>query len=247
MKAYYWIIAVTICFSSSLSAMEQPADLLFSSANKEYISGNYEKSLNIYGQIRDQRGDSAELLYNMGNAYYKKGEIGKAVLYLERALWLDPGNADIEKNLNAVRNNTGLMLEEESLINNYIGKFTLNQWCIITAALLLAYGIIICLRATSPKLFQARTFRNVIVVLAILGAVSLYGTISQSMELNRAIVVSSAAEVLISPFDGADQTASLKTGRMVYVLNEHENYLSVKEDSGTAGWVRKSQIRKIIP
>jgi len=227
--------------------MAQGTDTIFSAANKEYISGNYEKSLSLYGQIHEQSGDSAELLYNMGNAYYKKGEIGKAVLYLERAFWLDPGNADIVKNLNAVRNNTGLMLEEESLINHYIGKFTLNQWCIIAATLLLVFALVICMRATSLKLFQARTFRNITLVLATLGSISLYGVISQSLELDRAIVVSSTAEVLISPFEGADQTASLKTGRMVYVLNEHDNYLSVKENSGTTGWVKKSQVRKIIP
>lgn len=247
MKSYYWVTVFVMCITAPLYGADQEIKSLFSSANKSYISGDYEKAISLYHQINEKRGDSAELLYNMGNTYYKKGEIGMAVLYLERAFWLEPGNADIEKNLNAVRNNTGLMLEEESLLNRYMGYFTLNQWSVASAALLLALGLLVCIRAVSPRLIQNHTFRHIIIGLVVLGVLSLYGVAFQYLELERAIVVSSAAEVLISPFDGADQTASLKTGRTVYVLNEHDDYFSVKESSGTTGWVKKGHISKVIP
>jgi len=247
MKIFYILLIAVTSVTTSAFASELGPDAIFSSANKSYIAGDYDKAITLYKEVHEKEGDSAELLFNMGNTYYKKGDIGMAVLFLERASWLEPGNADIEKNLNAVRNNTGLMLEEESLINRYAGKLTLNQWCIAASTLLFLFSTLMCTRAVLPQLFHRNTFRHLTIVLAALGIASLYGAVNQYLELDRAIVVSSEAEVLISPFDGADQTASLKTGRMVYVLSEHDNYLSVKENSGTTGWVKKSQVRKIIP
>ena len=241
----YWIVMVTLC--SSIIANGSDFDSAFSDANKEYINGNYAKSIEIYSHILQERGYSAEVLYNTGNSYYKSGDIGNSILSLERAIWLDPGNADIVKNLNAIRKNTGLMSEEESLVNHYIGMLTLNQWTGVAASLIFVFACCVIGRSILLDSFSTRLFRNITIVLICFGVVSLYGVVNQSLELERAIVTSSGVEVLISPFDGAEQVASLKTGRVVYVLKKHADYYSVKESSGTTGWVKISQITKVIP
>lgn len=72
-------------------------------ADKLYAEKEYKKAIPIYEEVMQINGVSAPLLYNLGNACYKAGENGKAVLAYERALKLDPGNKEIKNNLSYVR------------------------------------------------------------------------------------------------------------------------------------------------
>ena len=241
MKKYimFFVVIFLACYT-------QASDSRFSDANNEYVNGNYKTALKLYNSVYNDCGDSAPLLYNMGNAYYKSGDIGRAVLFLERALWLDPGNADIQKNLDAVRNNTGLMHVETSTIDKYMARFTLNQWAAIATALLCLLAVLFLVRATLPDFFHIRTFKNIIVLITVCVIIALYGIFTQSSNLDRAIVVTETAAVRMSPFDAADQTATLKSGKDVYIIKQYGNYFSIKDLSGTTGWVSSDDVSRIV-
>lgn len=244
----YYIIFLMFIFANCSSVMgSNDPKQLFSQANKEYINGNYKKALELYKSTLKSYGAPPELLYNIGNAYYKNGEIGKAILFLERAQWLEPGNADVKKNLEAIRKNTGLMSIEPSLFDNYMSRFTLNEWLIIITIIVAVFAILMAVRAISPQFFNQRTFRNITIFASVLLAIAICGIINQSLELERAIVINDGATVRISPFDAAEQTATLKTGRDVYIVKQYGDYYSIKDKSGTTGWVNKKQVAKIIP
>src|ERR1051325_9538876 len=49
-------------------------------ANEAYAKGNFVKAAEGYEQLIAQDYESAELYYNLGNAYYKLDNIGKAIL-----------------------------------------------------------------------------------------------------------------------------------------------------------------------
>ena len=56
-----------------------------------YIKEDYAAAIQIYEALL-KNGEAADVYYNLGNSYYKIGEIAKAVLNYERALLLQPGN-----------------------------------------------------------------------------------------------------------------------------------------------------------
>lgn len=70
-----------------------------------YIKEDYTAAIQIYEALL-KNGEAAEVYYNLGNSYYKIGEIAKAVLNYERALLLQPGNSDIRANLEVARAKT---------------------------------------------------------------------------------------------------------------------------------------------
>ena len=70
-----------------------------------YIRGDYAAAIEIYEALLRQ-GEAAELYYNLGNSYYKQEELGRAILNYERALLLQPGNADVQANLEIARAKT---------------------------------------------------------------------------------------------------------------------------------------------
>ena len=75
-------------------------------ADSLYDKGQYADAVDAYEGIIANCGISADLYYNLGNAYYKLDDIAHAILYYERALLLNQGDADIRTNLALARGKT---------------------------------------------------------------------------------------------------------------------------------------------
>lgn len=69
------------------------------SAATAYEKGEYLKCIEIYEKVSEEEGTSSSLLANMGNAYVKAGDYGKAMLCYERSLRLDPSNKEVKENI----------------------------------------------------------------------------------------------------------------------------------------------------
>lgn len=82
-------------------ARAAPADQqgLFEEGNRLYQDGDFAGAVARYGAVLEEGFESAELYYNLGNAHFRLGEIGKAVLNYERAARLDPASDDVRANL----------------------------------------------------------------------------------------------------------------------------------------------------
>ncbi|WP_414478047.1 tetratricopeptide repeat protein, partial [Phocaeicola faecicola] len=72
-------------------------------ADQAYQANDYAKAIQLYEEILNTQGESADIYYNLGNSYYKEKNVAKAVLNYERALLLSPGDADIRFNLEMAR------------------------------------------------------------------------------------------------------------------------------------------------
>ncbi|MBL4587510.1 MAG: tetratricopeptide repeat protein, partial [Flavobacteriales bacterium] len=92
-KAVIYLLLLT-----SLSGFAQVGNLK-SEADQAYISEDYSKATELYEQILSQEYVSAEVHYNLGNAYFKTGNIAPAILHFERAKKLAPNDEDIIFNL----------------------------------------------------------------------------------------------------------------------------------------------------
>jgi len=101
------IILCTLLASGVAYAQDTPqqqadatvaVEALWSTANAAYSEGNFDKAITDYEKILAQDLHSAALYYNLANAYFKKGELGKALLYYNRASRIAPGDEDIRHN-----------------------------------------------------------------------------------------------------------------------------------------------------
>ena len=72
-------------------AMAQTASV-WKSAEDAYAMGDFDGAIKNYESLLSSGASSASLFYNLGNAYYRKGIIGKSILNYERALKLDPSD-----------------------------------------------------------------------------------------------------------------------------------------------------------
>ena len=92
----------------SLWAMAQAQEprMLFDTANAAYGNGHYEAARDAYRQLWDQGGHNGPVAFNLGNCYYKLGQMGPAVLFYERAVRLMPSDENVQANLLLARSAT---------------------------------------------------------------------------------------------------------------------------------------------
>jgi hypothetical protein len=86
-------------------------DEIVARANQAYQDGDWPTAIEAYEAVREAGFNSAGLEYNLGNAWFKSGSLGRAILHWERALALEPGDPDAEANLALARSLTADAVE----------------------------------------------------------------------------------------------------------------------------------------
>lgn len=124
------ILAILLIISLSVNASAlNTAQMADSAYNKE----DYPLAIELYKQALSENGRNANIYYNLGNAEYRSGHIGQAVLNYERALRVDPSFADAKTNLNFVRaqlqdrpeNNASLLARTHRRV---VASMSANGW-----------------------------------------------------------------------------------------------------------------------
>ena len=84
----------SLCAAKMTSAAE-----LYITANRDYNEGRYQKAIEGYLRLFDSGYVNGHLYYNLGNAYFRSGQLGRAILNYKRAELLIPRDADLNFNL----------------------------------------------------------------------------------------------------------------------------------------------------
>ena len=101
---------------------------LWNSANQAYIDGDFAAAIKSYSAIENRGYYSARLYYNLGNAYFKNGELGKAILYYNRALVVSPSMDDAKYNLEIaeVQTKDNISVVPEFFLNRWLHTMTMG-------------------------------------------------------------------------------------------------------------------------
>jgi len=244
-KQIFFIIVVFVFVVSAISHAGEAEDL-FSQGNRAYVEGNYETALSCYRKVMETEGISASLLYNMGNAYYHIKDVGNAVLYYERALYLDPGNADIQANLRMARKDFGLVEREPGKWERFFHLFNLNVWTWMASGALAVFALIILLRGVAPRLRPGRLLKAASAVALFLFVLSATGLVLQYEKIDCGIVTAKGASLLVSPFDASSKSGAIKDGAVVRIAKTYKDYLLVEEANGESGWIARESVKSVV-
>ena len=116
------ISMLLLLFSVSLSyAVNADRDQLFKQGVSAYVGEDYQNAIALFSQLEKSKKVSWELYYNLGNSYYRNGELGNAIRYWEKAKILAPSNSDIDHNL---------LIAEKHIIDKVVlpDMFPLFKW-----------------------------------------------------------------------------------------------------------------------
>src|SRR5262245_50565847 len=96
--------ALALLFLSSAHAASESAGPPFDSANLLYEQGKFAEAASAYQSLLKSGRTSAAVYYNLGNAFFKAGQIGRAIAAYARAEQITPRDPDLRANLQFARN-----------------------------------------------------------------------------------------------------------------------------------------------
>lgn len=219
-----------------------------------YMKNDYASAIQIYEALLN-RGEAADIYYNLGNSYYKAGDIAKAILNYERALLLQPGNGDIRANLEIARSKTVDKVESVpeiffvSWTKSLINSMSVDSWavCGVVCFILLIVSLYLFIFSKQIVLKKAG-FISGIVFLAVTILANVFAN-QQKDELtnrNSAIVINPSVTVRSTPSESGTSLFILHEGHKVGVKDgSMKDWKEIRLEDGKVGWVPASAIEII--
>ncbi len=249
------LICLACAVASSVSAAKEgddkaSLDKIFSDAGNLYEMGKYDVAIGEYNKILKSGYDSGVLEFNLGNAYFKKGDLGHAILSYERAKRIMPRDADLKANLSLakakikgnVEENMGLL--EWRPLKMCLENISANEIVYILSAIYLALLLFILLALYRPVFMK--NLVAVIIILALLFSFNFYIAFHKiRLTETQSIVIAPEIEAKFAPIDSATKFFNLYEGMDVIVLSEKNGWAKVKRSDGKVGWINKTGIEAI--
>ena len=225
----------------------------------------YDKAMTAISQIEGlmkhdyeallKQGGSAELYYNLGNAYYRTENITKAVLNYERALLLSPGDRDIRFNLQIARSKTIDKIVPESemfFITWYralVNLMSVDAWARVALISLTLVIVLLLVYLFASRIWLRKVgFFGGILLLAVFVFSNLFAWQQKQNLLFRkgAIVVSPSVTVKSTPAKNGTDLFVLHEGTKVDITDASmRGWLGIRIADGKEGWVERKQLEEI--
>jgi len=224
-------------------------DATFAKANNHYKNGEFREAIADYESILAQGQASAALYFNLGNAYFRRHQLGHALLNYERARRLQPRDPDIQTNLRLARAQRTYARPPRTGFLKRLSRIPF-QWISLdeaTIGVLLLYAAlmtVLCIMTLQGGWAgRLKALARVLAVIFVLGLSLLYVNIRS---LGRdALVVRPRAEARFAPFEKATAHFELSEGMAVTVIEENQGWLKVERPDGKTGWVPQDTIALI--
>ena len=227
---------------------------LWTKANDAYSMGQYETALNDYIEIENNGYHSYRLYYNMGNAWYKTGNMGKAILYYEKALKLNPAGEDALNNLQIAKLQTLDKIDvlPEFIVSTWIkdirNLMSSNGWGYTAVGLFAVVCILLLLFKFAPttggrKLsFVLACVVFLFFIFAVLFAFSLR---AKAKSEDNAVVMVPVSNVKSAPNSTGNNLFILHEGSKVEILEQAGKWCRIEISDGRQGWLEGKDIEVI--
>ena len=224
---------------------------LWTKANDAYSMGQYETALNDYMEIEKNGYQSYKLYYNMGNAWYKTGNMGKAILYYEKALKLNPAGEDALNNLQIAKLQTLDKIDvlPEFIVSTWIkdirNLMSSNGWGYTAVGLFAVVCILLLLFKFAPttggrKLsFVLACVVFMFFIFAVLFAFSLR---AKAKSEDNAVVMVPVSNVKSAPNSTGNNLFILHEGSKVEILEQAGKWCRIEISDGRQGWLEEKDM-----
>jgi len=214
----------------------------FDAANKLYELGKFTDAAAAYENMIHAGAASSAVYFNLGNAYFKSGQLGKAIAATREAENLTPRDPDVRANLQFIRARVQAPTGSPASWQQWLKTLTLNEWAVLTAVIVwvwLGLWILIQFRPQLKQALRAALWCGGVAVFVFSGCT--YAAWS-SESTKTAIIITKDAVLHNGPLDEAPTTATVHDGAELPVLDTKNDWLQVRVDNQRVGWVKREQV-----
>ncbi len=239
---------IVIFFISSIAfASENPR--IYLDGIKNYNNGDYVKAVEAFEKIAGEEVNNGKLFYNLANAHFKSGNIGKSIVWYERAMWLMPNDPDLKFNYQYVKGFVKDKSEGKELSivkvlffwKDLLGQTTI-KW--LAVSLFYLFWVMIVFQILkNRKLVKIHT-GLIFFIAAIFTITASYDYYAQSY-IKNAVILPEQVSIRSGLTDDSTELFILHVGTKVLVEESRKGYVKIRFSGDKIGWLSKESVEII--
>ena len=231
------LCGAVICAFVAASAFAQ-SETEFTKANQEYAQGHFKEAVDRYEALAHSGQWSANLFYDLGNAYFRTGDFGRAILNYERALTLERHHPEAAANLQIARDEARALEMQPSWSERYLQFASINQYSIAAAAAFwVAIFCIVGLVFARRRSAAAIAFSSFSLLVAALSILAVYQLDAGSKGRALAIVTGKEVQARLAVADTANSVLTLPPGSEIKILSIRGDWIYAALPNNLRGWI----------
>jgi tetratricopeptide (TPR) repeat protein len=238
-----YITCAVLCLFIATSAFAQAE---FAKANQEFAQGHFKEAIAGYEALVRAGQWNANLFYDLGNAYFRTRDFGRAILNYERALALDNHHPEATANLQIARDEARALELQPTKLERYLQFASINQFA-IAAAVALWLGIfgiaaLIFARRRSTALLSVSILCLLVSGLAIW---AIYTLDNGSEGRGLAIVTGNDVQARLATADTANSVLALPPGSEIKILSTRGDWMYAALPNDLRGWIQSKNAEAV--
>ena len=242
MKKLLFIFCFQFLVSTAFAA--QSADL-FSEANTQYQSGHFKEAAALYEKITAQGAAGASVYYNLGNAYFRENQKGRALASYERALRFLPRDRDLLWNINVLKSVLADHLETQGenillfWFRNFLDSLLMDVISAGLAALLVLFAVFGAMNFFLPQTRRWLKGAQFLIVILFCLAAGLFAAKWADQKDPKVVVLPKEVFARYGPSEKETKAFLLHEGAEAKVKDQTRDWYYIALPNSNAGWVPK--------
>ena len=238
----------------SLSIAKADVKSVMQKGNDFYKNNQYQLAIDEYDKLIKQGYEGTSLYYNLGNAHYRLGKVGYAILYYEKALKLSPNDEDVKHNLALAKLNIKDKVETLppffifNIWESVLASLSVSGWTVFVYIVFILFLLCVIAYFFSRTSTQQRvSFFSGAGVFAVLILVIILLAVKMNKEFNikDGIIVSNLVTVKSSPDNSSKDEFVIHEGLKVRLEDKVDNWVKIRLEDGKLGWISEENFRQI--
>jgi len=249
MKKYLINIFYLLIILSSLAKAD--SNSIMQTANEYYKNNRYQLAIEEYNKLLLDGFEGTSLYYNLGNAHYRLGKVGYAILYYEKALKLSPNDEDVMHNLALAKLNLKDKVDTLppffifNLWEGILAAFSVTGWTIIVYIIFILVLIVFVVYFFSRSVTEQRIsfFTGIGLTVILLLTISLL-IVKMNKEFNTkdGVIIETSVIVKSSPDYSSKDSFQIHEGLKVRIEDNVDDWVKIRLDDGKIGWITEKSL-----
>jgi len=237
-------VVVILMLATSSALAESGAQ--FAKANQEYAAGHFKEAVDGYQSLAHGGKWTANLFYDLGNAYFHTGDLGRAILNYERALTLDRHHPEAQANLRIARDEARA-LEMTPTSGERFTQFASANQLTIAAAMAFWFGVF----SLARWIFSGRRSSGAIglsilsLLIFAVTVASIFWIDSGNKGRGLAVVTENDVEARLATADNARSVLALPPGSEIKILSKRGDWIYAALPNDLRGWIAAKNAEQV--
>src|SRR5438874_4086221 len=241
--AVFLATALVVFLATSTFAQ---GDVDFAKANQEFAQGHFKEAITGYEGLVRAGQWSANIFYDLGNAYFRTGNFGRAILNYERALALDRHHPEATANLQIARDEAHALELHPTWPERYLQFASVNQYSIAAAVAFWVAAFCLAALIFTPRRSAAMKSLLVVMLLVFAGAMFAIWQLERGSKGDAlAIVTGKDVQARLATADTANAVLALPPGSEIKVLSTRGDWIYATLPNNLRGWIAAKNAEQV--